>query len=467
MLDMYSDGPIREARYRPGQDPLEVCAFFDRQPHHARSYRFYGHEGQWSYFGGARRRVFGGQAAGGDERYFYCLNKAPLFRYHPTVVVSDNVHWLAGIPFADESGCLLHFKYVATFSEQAREEAARQEHWNGAAQYAQYAAVLEKAADLSLYDPSSSVRYRDSRQLVELGLMGPAGPAEPDAVVSETAVTPGPGGPLTLTRQVRNLIHLYRTRGTHPHPIGTLAAREGRYEAAVAAFRDAITLAPDFPWAYEGLGDALAHLNRPEAAATAYRRALELNPHFARFHAGLGHALVEQERWEEAAAVYGRALEIDPSQHEAAHGLARALIHLARGAEAIRWLRRALTLAGVTDALLATALELEPGDPSLYLLLADGLVARNELARAMFLTELALRRDPEDPRPPLRLARLLRDTPDLQGALACARRAVALDPAGPEARDLLDGLLARLGQRENADQTDQARRVHWGTGPPG
>ena len=60
LLDMYSDKPIKDTHYQPGEDFLNVCPFFDRQFYHFKTDDFFGHDEHPSYFGGLRQRVFGG-----------------------------------------------------------------------------------------------------------------------------------------------------------------------------------------------------------------------------------------------------------------------------------------------------------------------------------------------------------------------------------------------------------------------
>ena len=73
---------------------------------------------------------------------------------------------------ATERGAVLHFKFVSTFPEYSVAEVEREEHAAGAGEYRAYAATMARARDLSLYDPSLSVRLEGSSQLVELGIMG-------------------------------------------------------------------------------------------------------------------------------------------------------------------------------------------------------------------------------------------------------------------------------------------------------
>jgi hypothetical protein len=171
LLDMYSDQPLKATHYQRGQSLLDVCPYFDRQYHHLKTDNFFGRDQHMSYFGGLRQRVFGGNEPGRSESYFYCLNKLPLIKYDQSLILSDNFHWTNCRDVALETGCLLHFKYLSSFITLAGEEATRKEHWNGALQYAQYARVLKDHPDLTLFSDQISVRYRDSRQLLELGII--------------------------------------------------------------------------------------------------------------------------------------------------------------------------------------------------------------------------------------------------------------------------------------------------------
>jgi glycosyltransferase involved in cell wall biosynthesis len=82
-------------------------------------------------------------------------------------------HW-TNLPLSQvavESGCLLHFKYFSLFPEYAKQEAHRKEHSQQGREYAIYSQALEGSPSLSLYSGEHSVRFTDSAQLVQLGVM--------------------------------------------------------------------------------------------------------------------------------------------------------------------------------------------------------------------------------------------------------------------------------------------------------
>lgn len=166
LLDMYSDRPIRDTHYAPGQDPRQICPYFDRQFYHAAHAGWTPYRNQTTLVGGVRQRVFG---ADGN----YVLSKVPLVRYAEDVVLIGGQHWtsLPAEQIAQRRCALLHFKYMSAFPDYVRQEVVRGQHFGGAMQYAEYARGLDARDNLSLYDPAHSVHYRDSRQLLELGVI--------------------------------------------------------------------------------------------------------------------------------------------------------------------------------------------------------------------------------------------------------------------------------------------------------
>jgi glycosyltransferase involved in cell wall biosynthesis/tetratricopeptide (TPR) repeat protein len=167
LLDMYSDQPIQATHYEPGQNFLDVCPYFDRQFFHQETIATDGEfPGQKRYVGGMRERVFG---AKGD----YYLNKAPLLKYQPDIVLTGGQHFvgIADDQIAEETGALLHFKYFSSFQDYVSKEVERKQHHLGAFQYQEYAAKLNQTASLTLFDPRQSLKLHDSQQLVDLGVM--------------------------------------------------------------------------------------------------------------------------------------------------------------------------------------------------------------------------------------------------------------------------------------------------------
>ncbi|MBP7828550.1 MAG: glycosyltransferase family 2 protein [Kiritimatiellae bacterium] len=162
-LDMYPPGPLNELRYRPGDDLLAHAMCFDADNYSRMPFRgiFSDRAPAHVLCGGVRQRVFGEE--------FGC-SKYPFFRYHKGVFLRLGLHTVEGLRIAPEQGVLMHFKFLQDFHANAVREAARGVHWNGAVEYKAYARMIEQHPSFVMANDRSQ-RFRDWRQLVELGLM--------------------------------------------------------------------------------------------------------------------------------------------------------------------------------------------------------------------------------------------------------------------------------------------------------
>lgn len=166
LLDLYSEGPIRATSYTPGDSFLEACPFFDadsytHSPSHGVAAR-----------GGPRERVFWRDRDWGYPAPF--LPKVSLVKWKVGRVYEASTHVISGITPAEVTGALLHFKFLADFPARAALEAERKEHFASARQWHRqnvtYSEVMNQDPDLTLFH-DRSVRYRNSLQLVSVGLL--------------------------------------------------------------------------------------------------------------------------------------------------------------------------------------------------------------------------------------------------------------------------------------------------------
>lgn len=169
LLDMYPKGPITESTYEIGQNPMEVLSWFDSGNYTiTRNWDFHS---LWIQ-GGPRARAFFADA----PRKAPALNKVPLVKWRRGTVFASSTHNVLprglNLVFDDvggEKACgvLLHAKFLNTMAARAREEAARNEHYEGGREYQAYAEGLE---GLDLWCTWSE-KYINWRQLEILGLM--------------------------------------------------------------------------------------------------------------------------------------------------------------------------------------------------------------------------------------------------------------------------------------------------------
>ena len=165
-LDAYSDQPLGQTHIGEGEDPFEICPFFDRDGY-LQQVGWY--NGTWVQ-GGPRLRVHFHD----NPKDAPALNKIPLVKwrrhYHYRMSTHDMYPRRLNHAHRKEdvsvTGALFHFKLVAALRDKAAEEAARNEHYAGGREYARY-----RSGSGEFFVPGISLRYETPTQLVELGLM--------------------------------------------------------------------------------------------------------------------------------------------------------------------------------------------------------------------------------------------------------------------------------------------------------
>ena len=173
---------------------------------------------------------------------------------------------------------------------------------------------------------------------------------------------------------------------TERHARAEALRAQGRLDAALAVYREALETAPEFAPSLAGLGAAMFQLGRHEEAVETLDRALALDPELpaaAALHRLTGLALMELGRPGEAAARFERCLELDPLDAEALDRLAFLRFDQERFDDAVDLYRRMLA----TDP--------DEAQTHFNLGIALLLLGRHEEAAASLERSLAL--DPEQP----------------------------------------------------------------------
>ncbi len=170
LIDMYPKGPLNDAPYQPGQNPLDIAPWFDPGNYSIKKNARFGN--LWIQ-GGPRMRVFFPDA----PEKAPALNKIPLVKWDRRYCYVSSTHMLLprGLNLVyDEwggekaSGALLHTKFLDTFAAKAQEELQRKQHYAASVEYKAYAETLAQHPDLWC---KWSEKYINWRQLEILGLM--------------------------------------------------------------------------------------------------------------------------------------------------------------------------------------------------------------------------------------------------------------------------------------------------------
>lgn len=104
-----------------------------------------------------------------------------------------------------------------------------------------------------------------------------------------------------------------------------LLEEAGRFEEAVALYRQGAELDGGEPETLFNLGNALYALERHDEAARAFARATARDPEFVEAWNNLGNALGRAGRTSEAVAAFARALSLEPRYADAHFNLAETL----------------------------------------------------------------------------------------------------------------------------------------------
>ena len=93
------------------------------------------------------------------------------------------------------------------------------------------------------------------------------------------------------------------------------------FDEAIACYRTALSIKPDFCEAYINLGNEIKEMGKLEEAIDLYKKALVINPNFAEAHCNLGDAYNMQGNPDLAMASYQKVLLLKPDYSEALNGL--------------------------------------------------------------------------------------------------------------------------------------------------
>jgi len=150
LLDMYPKGPIDAFPYREGQNPFDIANWFDSGNYAISKNSKFGN--LWIQ-GGPRARAFFHDK---PERAL-ALNKIPLVKWDRNYAFVSSTHMVLprGLnQVYDEwggekaSGCLLHAKFLDTFTKKSSEELERRQHYANSHEYKAYAKHLKDNPDL-------------------------------------------------------------------------------------------------------------------------------------------------------------------------------------------------------------------------------------------------------------------------------------------------------------------------------
>jgi tetratricopeptide (TPR) repeat protein len=184
-------------------------------------------------------------------------------------------------------------------------------------------------------------------------------------------------------RQATKLTASYADTGPNAwNNLGLLDTREGRVDAAVTCFQQALRLSPDYWIALENLGNAFRQLKRWPEARAALERAVALRPQDPEANYSLGMVLAQTDENARAEQQLRKALDLRPAYPEALNNLGILYLRTRRRDEAV--------------AAFEQCIRDNPAFDQAYLNLARVYAAEGGKAKARTVLQELLKRQPDN-----------------------------------------------------------------------
>jgi tetratricopeptide (TPR) repeat protein len=250
--------------------------------------------------------------------------------------------------------------------------------------------------------------------------------------------------------------------------LGSLLAKEHKYDEAMGYYRTALRYSPGFPEAHFFLGNALDEQGKLDEAVAEYQKSLWFRPTQEQTHIFMGIALAKQKKYDEAMAHYNAALKLNPDSAVAQNNLARLLHTLGKLDAAVEHYHAALEIdpklalahnnlgilliqkGKLTEGAvqLREAMRLDPTNSETRLNLAFALNQQQQWPEAADLFSKIVRGDLPDPKAHYEFAVALAHLKRAREAMSQYASALLMQPDFPDA---LDGLAWILSTDANPD----------------
>jgi tetratricopeptide (TPR) repeat protein len=232
------------------------------------------------------------------------------------------------------------------------------------------------------------------------------------------------------------LLSAEMNRAVTEHNLGAALQSDGRLDDALAHYRRAIAIRPDYAPAYNNLASTLRAKGRLDEAVAGFGRALELRPDYPEAHYNLGNALLESGRPNDAATHFQVAMQSMPVAADVHNNLGIALAARGQLAAAVEHFRQTLAI--------------EPDSVKAHRNLGDALMTLGARQEALDHLERAAQLAPFDAAIQYDFGSALLEAGRLDEAVAAFRVAIRLAPGSVEAHNNLGIALGSQGKFDQA-----------------
>ncbi len=230
--------------------------------------------------------------------------------------------------------------------------------------------------------------------------------------------------------------------------LGINLAQQHKLDEAIANFRHAISIEPNFAEAHYNLGFALTEQGNVEQAIVSYHQAIAIKPDYLDAYLNLGAILITAQQPDQAITYLNSAIEADPNCAEAYLNLGNAFSQLGKVEESIANYQKAIALSpgyaqaynnlGSTHAqnndleeaiaYFEKAIEIEPEYTDAYCNLGDIFFRLNRLEEASFYLQQALDINPNFAHAYANLGAVLMQQDKLEDAISHLQRSLQIAP---------------------------------------
>lgn len=179
------------------------------------------------------------------------------------------------------------------------------------------------------------------------------------------------------------------------HNQGDKYFKQEKWEEAIASYKQAIELNPDYVWSYCNISRALAKLQLFDELQQYCVLAIEMNSNHPEIYGYIGDIFAEQKQWEQAVHYYQQAISIDQSSVPLSVFQNYNQVLEAKKHQKLGLLARKKKPKSKLDDI-HSLIAKEPGNSSLYTAMADDLVELGEVNKAIIFYKLAMQINPQN-----------------------------------------------------------------------
>jgi tetratricopeptide (TPR) repeat protein len=221
------------------------------------------------------------------------------------------------------------------------------------------------------------------------------------------------------------------------HTKGLLYFRLGLNDSIIDMDRTALSLAPNFMFAYLGIGVVFHNLNQTDSAKWYYRKALEINPKYDNAYRNLGIIFHNLNQTDSAIWYYRKVLEINPKAYNAYNNLGNVFEGLNQIDSAIWYYRKALEI----DSIPYNDASINLGNVFYYL---------NQMDSAIWCYRKALEINPKSKLANNNLAIVFKGLNQTDSAIWYYRKVLEINPKANNAYNNLGDVFEGLNQIDSA-----------------